>query len=125
MTQDALDSWIADVARSVIAASFDLSVDDLPEVIRQENVPGWTTESQTVLLLNLEDRFHVSFSLEQMVSMTSLERIVEVLRHMVAYPPGSPGGAGPGHLRLRAVEQVVQRPPHRQHLARRVPRPDF
>ena len=84
MSRDALEAWLADVTRGVIAATFDVDVDALPEVIAQDTVEGWTPESHTVLLLNLEDRFHVSFSLEQMVSMTSLERIVEVLRHTVA-----------------------------------------
>jgi hypothetical protein len=36
------------------------------------------------LLLNLERRFGVSFSLEQMVRMTSAKRIAEVVRTMIA-----------------------------------------
>jgi hypothetical protein len=36
-----------------------------------------------LLLMNLEKRFDVCFTLEQMVGMTSAQRIVEVLRPML------------------------------------------
>jgi acyl carrier protein len=71
--------------RTAIAGTLDLDVDELPEHPSQDTVPAWTSVSHLVLLLNLEQRFHVRFSLEQMVSMTSAERIVEVLNQTL--PP--------------------------------------
>lgn len=71
----------------MIANSFDLDVDELPEIVSTETVEGWTYASQIVLLHNLEHRFRVSFSLEQMISMTSAAKIVEVLRQIRGQAP--------------------------------------
>jgi acyl carrier protein len=63
----------------VIAASFDLDDDDLPVPASPETIPGWTSRSHMMLVLNLEAHFEVTFSLEQMVDMTSAAAIAEVL----------------------------------------------
>jgi acyl carrier protein len=73
--------------RTVIAASFDLDEDDLPAPADQRTVPGWTSRSQMMLVLNLEERFDVSFTLEQMVTMTSAESIAAVLRRLLGSDP--------------------------------------
>jgi acyl carrier protein len=69
--------------RAVIAASFNLDEDDLPSPASQATIPAWTPRSQMTLLLNLEERFGVSFSLQQVVAMTSAERIAEILTEMI------------------------------------------
>jgi acyl carrier protein/tetratricopeptide (TPR) repeat protein len=74
------DTTVEEQVRAVIAASFNLDEDDLPTPASRETIPGWTSRSQMTLVLNLEERFDVSFSLEQMVSMTSAQRITEALR---------------------------------------------
>jgi acyl carrier protein len=68
---------------AVIAATFDLDEDDLPIPASRETIAAWTSCSQMTLLLNLEQRFDVSFSLEQAVTMTSAQRIRKVLRDMM------------------------------------------
>ena len=78
------DTPLEDTVREVIATSFDLDEDDLPAALSMETINAWNSRSQITLLLNLEDRFGVSFSLEQMVVMTSASRIADVLREMTA-----------------------------------------
>jgi acyl carrier protein len=73
--------------RAVIAATFNLDEDDLPSPLTQGGTPAWTSRSQVTLVLNLEKRFDVTFSLDQMMAMTSAQAIVEVLRQMTG--PGS------------------------------------
>jgi acyl carrier protein len=70
---------IEDQVRTVIASTFDLDEDDLPTTPSRETIPGWTSRSQMTLLLTLEERFDVRFSLDQMITMTSAQRIFEVL----------------------------------------------
>lgn len=65
--------------RTVIAETLDLDEDDLPEDVRQETVPGWSSLSHLVLVLNLEERFGISFSMDEMLAMTSAGIILEVL----------------------------------------------
>jgi acyl carrier protein len=81
------DTPIEEQVRQVIAVSFNLDEDDLPAPLSPETVAGWNSCSQMTLLLNLERRFGVSFSLEQMVTMTSAKRINEVVRMMIAAGP--------------------------------------
>jgi acyl carrier protein len=78
------DTPIEEQVRQVIAVSFNLDEDDLVAPLSPETVAGWNSCSQMTLLLNLERRFGVSFSLEQMVRMTSAKRIAEVVRTMIA-----------------------------------------
>jgi acyl carrier protein len=63
----------------VMAASFDLDDDDLPVPMSRDTIPEWTSRSHMMLVLNLEAHFEVTFSLEQMVDMTSAAAIAEVL----------------------------------------------
>ena len=74
------DDTIEEQVHRVIAATFDLDEDELPTPVSREAISGWTSRSQMTLLLNLEVRFAVSFTLEQMVTMTSARRIADILR---------------------------------------------
>jgi acyl carrier protein len=74
---------IEEQVRAVIADTFDLDEDELPTPPSRETIPGWTSRSQMTLFLNLEDRFDVRFSLDQMVRMTSAQRISEELGVML------------------------------------------
>lgn len=76
----ASDASLEEEVDAVIAASFDLDEDELPVPASPETISGWTSRSQLLLLMRLEERFGVSLTLEQMVAMTSAQRIVEVLR---------------------------------------------
>jgi acyl carrier protein len=77
------DPSLEEQVDSAIAASFNLDEDELPVPASRETISSWTSRSQMLLLMNLENRFDVCFTLEQMVGMTSAQRIVEVLRPML------------------------------------------
>jgi acyl carrier protein len=68
----------------VIAASFDLDDDNLPVPASRETIPEWTSRSHMMLVLNLEAHFAVTFSLEQIVDMTSAAAIAVVLSRIGA-----------------------------------------
>jgi acyl carrier protein len=82
------DDGLEEQVHAVIAATFDLDEDELPAPVTREAISRWTSRSQMTLLLNLEVRFAVSFTLEQMVTMTSARRIADALRETMASPPG-------------------------------------
>jgi acyl carrier protein len=69
--------------RSVIAEVLDLDEDELPEDPSQETMPRWSSLTHLVLVLSLEERFEVAFSMEEMLAMTSAERILDILGRRV------------------------------------------
>jgi acyl carrier protein len=69
--------------RSVIAEVLDLDEDELPEDASQETMPRWSSLTHLVLVLSLEERFEVAFSMEEMLTMTSAERILDILGRRV------------------------------------------
>ena len=73
------DAPLVAQVRAVIAESLDLDEDQLPDEPSQDTVARWSSLGHLVLVLNLEERFGVSFSMEEMVTMTSARRILEVL----------------------------------------------
>jgi acyl carrier protein len=73
------DAPLVAQVRTVIAESLDLDEDQLPDEPSQDTVARWSSLGHLVLVLNLEERFGVSFSMEEMVTMTSARRILEVL----------------------------------------------
>ena len=81
------DIALEDQVRAIVADTFNLDEDELPTPASRETVQGWTSQTHITLVLNLEQRFDVSFSLEQMVTMTSVRTICEVLHQMVGSRP--------------------------------------
>jgi acyl carrier protein len=73
------DAALVAQVRTVIAESLDLDEDQLPDEPSQDTVARWSSLAHLVLVLNLEERFGVSFSMDEMVTLTSARRIVEVL----------------------------------------------
>ncbi|MEA2670486.1 MAG: hypothetical protein QOG45_706 [Chloroflexota bacterium] len=73
------DAALVAQVRTVIAESLDLDEDQLPDEPSQDTVAGWSSLAHLVLVLNLEERFGVSFSMDEMVALTSARRILEVL----------------------------------------------
>jgi acyl carrier protein len=62
-----------------MADTFDLDVDDIPVDASQQNFSPWTSLAQLTLLVALEEKFSLNFSLTEMNNMTSLSSIVQVL----------------------------------------------
>jgi acyl carrier protein len=66
--------------REVLATTFDMDPSELLDDVSQANCAKWTSVYHLVLLVALEEQFGCTFSMDEMTSMTSLERIVDVLR---------------------------------------------
>lgn len=76
------DIALEDRVRAIVADTFDLDDDELPGPASRETVQRWTSQTHATLVLNLEQRFGISFSLEQILAMTSERTICEVLRQL-------------------------------------------
>jgi acyl carrier protein len=74
------DMELTDEIRSVMARSFAVDEDDIPEDPSQENYSRWSSLSHMVLLSSLEEQYNIRLSMKQMTSMTSMSKIVDVLR---------------------------------------------
>ena len=74
------DENLAEQVREIMTDTFGIDELDLPENPTQATFGRWTSVLHMVLLVALEERFERSFSMDEMISMTSLEHIVDVLR---------------------------------------------
>ena len=74
------DMELTDEIRSVMARSFAVDEDDIPEDASQENYSRWSSLSHMVLLSSLEEQYNIRLSMKQITSMTSMSKIVDVLR---------------------------------------------
>ena len=73
------DSLITQI-REIMADTFGTDEAELPASPSQATYARWTSVLHMVLLVALEEQFAVSFSMDEMTSMTSLEHILDVLR---------------------------------------------
>jgi len=78
------DEELVGQVREIMADTFGIDERDLPQEPNQASFAGWTSVLNMVLLVALEERFVIRLSMDEMISMTSLERIVDVLRAKVA-----------------------------------------
>jgi acyl carrier protein len=74
------DDQLTNEVRAVMAETFGVDQQDLPIDISQETYAPWTSLLQMVLLVALEEQFDITFTMDEMTSMTSLERIIAVLQ---------------------------------------------
>lgn len=74
------DQQLGDSVRRVMAETFDIDESEIPIDVRQETFSPWTSLAHVTLALALESEFGVTFAMDEIAEMTSLERIVERLR---------------------------------------------
>jgi acyl carrier protein len=74
------DAQLRDRVREVLAAALQMDESELADDVSQETCGQWTSLYHMMLLVALEDQFGVTFSMDEMTSMTSLPRIVAVLK---------------------------------------------
>ena len=77
---DTDDQVLRERVRDLIANTLMMDAADIPDDASQESCPRWTSLYHMMLLTVLEDEFAVSFSLDEMTSLTSLPEIVSVLK---------------------------------------------
>jgi acyl carrier protein len=74
------DAQLRDRVREIMAETFGLDAPDLTEDTSQSTCAKWTSLYHMMLLVVLEEQFGVSFALDEMTTMTSLQQIVAVLK---------------------------------------------
>jgi acyl carrier protein len=74
------DDGLIEQVRQIMADTFGIDPGELPDNPSQANVARWTSIMHMVLLVALEEHFGVTFTMDEMVSMTSLERAAAVLQ---------------------------------------------
>lgn len=75
-----VNSELQDEVRSVMADTFGLNVDEVPEDIEQETAEYWNSLYHLTLIVALEERFSTAFTVDEIPEMTSLAKIVSVLQ---------------------------------------------
>ena len=73
------DNLIGQV-RDIMAETFGIDETDLPDNPSQATFARWSSLLHMVLLVALEEHFNVTFAMDEMTSMTSLDRILDVIR---------------------------------------------
>jgi acyl carrier protein len=68
----------------LVAATFDVPVEELSEATAPENLPEWNSLGQLNLVLALEQEFGLQIAPEQTYEMVSVAEIVRILRGNVA-----------------------------------------
>jgi len=73
------DVALVEEVRELLADVFRVDDVDLPDDVSQETYERWTSLYHMTLLVTLEEHFDTLFSMEEIVSMTSLQEIIAVL----------------------------------------------
>ncbi|MGI9146794.1 MAG: acyl carrier protein [Chloroflexota bacterium] len=73
------DERLSGQVRELMADTFSVDESELPENPSQATFARWTSVLHMVLLVALEDQFGLTFSMDEMTTMTSLDRILAVL----------------------------------------------
>jgi acyl carrier protein len=68
-----------DRVRAAMADALGISEDEICEDTSQETRGEWTSIRHMVLLVSLEDEFGLSFSIDEMTTMTSLPKVLSAL----------------------------------------------
>jgi acyl carrier protein len=74
------DAALRDRVRELLATTLVVDGSELADDVSQNTCARWTSLYHMMLLVVLEEEFGVAFSMDEMTSMTSLPRIVEVLK---------------------------------------------
>ncbi len=74
------DSALIEQVRELMAETFGIDEDEITEDASQETLSKWTSMQHMTLLASLEEQFGLTLSMDEMTSMTSLPKIVAVLK---------------------------------------------
>jgi acyl carrier protein len=83
-TSDMHNETLIEQVREVMADTFGVDESDLPDNPSQTTFARWSSILHMVLIVSFEEHFGLTFSMEEMTSMTSLERIVDILNQRQA-----------------------------------------
>ncbi|MBV8718287.1 MAG: acyl carrier protein [Chloroflexi bacterium] len=74
---------VIEQVRSIMAETFGLDEDELPEDLTQNTFSAWTSLKHMLLMAGLEERFSIELSMDEMLAMKSQADIVRILRSRV------------------------------------------
>jgi acyl carrier protein len=74
------DANLVDRVRELMATTFLMDASELSDDTSQQTCGRWTSLYHMMLLVVLEEQLEVSFSIDEMTAMTSLPKIVAVLK---------------------------------------------
>lgn len=75
---------LASRVRSVVSATFGIPIAQITDATGSENLESWDSMNHLHLLVALEAEFEVSFDPEQAIELTSVRKIEDALRELVA-----------------------------------------
>jgi acyl carrier protein len=64
---------------AIIARLFDQSLDDIDDDSSPESISGWDSQGHIVLVMELEGAYGVSFSPEEVLSLTNVRKVKTAL----------------------------------------------
>ena len=71
------------VVKEILADIFDIDADDVGENFTPESVELWDSLNHLRMVTAIEDRFRVTFTMEEIGQMTSYDVIVKTVRNHV------------------------------------------
>ncbi len=74
------DAELVDRVRELMATTFVVDAVELPADVSQQNWARWTSLYHMMLMVVLEEQFEMTFTVDEMTSMTSLAQIVGILK---------------------------------------------
>ncbi len=75
-----IDTHLKEQVREIMANTFGVDENELPDDLSQENYSRWTSLYQMTIMASLEDHFNLIFSMDEMLAMTNLPKILDVLK---------------------------------------------
>lgn len=74
-----MDTGLEDRIREVVASTFNLDPEDVGADASAQTLKAWSSLAQLRLLTNIQETFGVRLSMDDMMSMTSVRAIEQVL----------------------------------------------
>jgi acyl carrier protein len=65
----------------ILAKVFDLKIENITLDLQQANVNKWDSLTHMDLINSLENEFHITLSMEDIVEMTSVGNIISILKN--------------------------------------------
>jgi len=75
-----MKSYVKEQIREILAAAFEMSVQDISEDISTDTVPQWDSVTHLSLIIELEETFGISLDPEDVPLMTDFRMILNKLQ---------------------------------------------
>ena len=69
-----------DKIKMIMARGFEMKIEDFPAEINQSTVDNWDSLRHLNLIIELEEAFDKSFEPEEIGEMTSMEKIIDMIK---------------------------------------------